>query len=234
MLDVEKLAETVMAGVRAVVAKELTDLRAESLALKSANAQLVERIAVLEARESPAPFDPSEIVARLDAVEAIERPAPLDLADVSEMVKAAVANAAEAMRESLQGRDGLGIAEVKQNADGELIVKMTNGETVNAGIVRGRDGLGFDDLALDYDGDRRLVFRMQRGELVKEFAATLPVPIDRGVWKADGEYHRGDAVTWAGSLWLAQKDAPEGKPEQSSEWRLAVKRGRDAKQQVAL
>jgi collagen type III alpha len=53
--------------------------------------------------------------------------------------------------------------------------------------------------------------------------------IDRGVYKAGETYEPGDAVTWGGSLWIAQKqtDAKPDTPE--SGFRLAVKRGRDGK-----
>lgn len=62
-------------------------------------------------------------------------------------------------------------------------------------------------------------------------SVSVPVVIDRGVFKVESEYKAGDGVTWGGSYWIAQKDAPEGKPgEPGSEgWRLAVKKGRDGK-----
>lgn len=36
-------------------------------------------------------------------------------------------------------------------------------------------------------------------------------------------------MTFGGSLWLAKKESPEGKPGQSDDWQLAVKKGRDGK-----
>jgi hypothetical protein len=51
--------------------------------------------------------------------------------------------------------------------------------------------------------------------------------LDRGVWRA-GCYERGDGVTYAGSLFIAQRETTDSeKPGQSDGWRLAVKRGRD-------
>lgn len=91
----------------------------------------------------------------------------------------------------------------------------------------GVDGLGFDDMAAEYDGERTITLRFQRDEIVKEFAFAMPVVIDRGVWR-EGEYKAGDAVTWGGSLWIAQKDTG-AKPESGEDWRLAVKRGRDGR-----
>ena len=55
----------------------------------------------------------------------------------------------------------------------------------------------------------------------------LQMMLDRGVWR-QGMYEAGDVVSYGGSSWIAQRDT-EGKPEQSPDWRLAVKRGRDGK-----
>lgn len=97
--------------------------------------------------------------------------------------------------------------------------------------VDGRDGLGFDDLTVEDDGDGTATITFARGEQVKTFAIHLPRVVDKGVYRPDGEFRKGDGVTWGGSFWIAQKDAPAGKPGESgdTEWRLAVKRGRDGK-----
>lgn len=93
----------------------------------------------------------------------------------------------------------------------------------------GADGLGFDDIDITHDGERGFTIAVVRGERRKEFTFQLPVVLERGVWKSDRTYERGDAVTADGSYWIAQKDAPSGKPGQSPDWRLAVKKGRDGK-----
>lgn len=59
---------------------------------------------------------------------------------------------------------------------------------------------------------------------------TLPVMIYRGVWR-EGEFERGDVVTWGGSAWHCQERTTD-KPGTSVTWRLMVKegaRGKDAK-----
>lgn len=53
------------------------------------------------------------------------------------------------------------------------------------------------------------------------------VPEDRGVWR-EGEYEKGDSVTFGGSVFIAQRDTND-RPETSDSWRLAVKRGRDGR-----
>jgi hypothetical protein len=88
---------------------------------------------------------------------------------------------------------------------------------------------GFDleafDLQLKEDG-RTLVFSFKdaQRELVKE--VVLPIVLDAGVYRAEQTYVKGDGVTYSGSFWIAQKDAP-GTPGQDDGWRLAVKKGRD-------
>jgi len=93
----------------------------------------------------------------------------------------------------------------------------------------GRDGFGFDDLQVLDDGIGGVTLKFVRGAESKEFAVRLPVVMDCGVYRDGTDYIKGAGVTWGGSFWIAQKDNPEGKPEQTPDWRLAVKRGRDGK-----
>lgn len=143
------------------------------------------------------------------------------------------------------GRDGLDAVEpiIK---DGVLLFTMSNGSVKEIGRVvgangsdgrdgaAGADGLGFDDMIAEYDGERGITLRFVRGKQVKEFVFTMPVVIDRGVWAEgrDGGYAKGDAVTWAGSVWISQKEANSDKPDGGDGWRLSVKRGRDGKDGV--
>ncbi len=92
----------------------------------------------------------------------------------------------------------------------------------------GADGMGFDDMTVEHDGERTVTLRFARGEVVKEFPLVFPIVLDRGVYRPEQSYAKGDAVSFGGSLWIAQ-DETNAKPEASSEWRLAVKRGRDGK-----
>jgi ketosteroid isomerase-like protein len=92
----------------------------------------------------------------------------------------------------------------------------------------GRDGLGVEDFTLSIDG-RDVTATIKRGDFVKSHTVRVPALLDRGVFKEGAVYEKGDGVTWGGSFWIAQKDAPEGKPGSSPDWRLAVKAGRDAR-----
>jgi hypothetical protein len=92
----------------------------------------------------------------------------------------------------------------------------------------GRDGLGVEDFTLSIDG-RDVTATIKRGDFVKSHTVRIPALLDRGVFKEIADYQQGDGVTWGGSFWIAQKDAPEGKPGSGPDWRLAVKAGRDAR-----
>jgi integrin beta 3 len=141
------------------------------------------------------------------------------------------------------GRDGIGLAAAMINRAGELVITLSDGSLQTLGLVVGRDGdpgrpgdpgrdgldgFGFDDLVVDYDGERQVTFRFTQSDRVKEFPVCLPIVLDRGVYRAEQEYERGDAVSFGGSLWIAQQ-ATADKPETSAGWRLAVKRGRDGR-----
>lgn len=93
----------------------------------------------------------------------------------------------------------------------------------------GKDGLGFEDMDVSLSDDGVLSIKFTRGDDVREFTAHLPYPRDTGVYSETGEYRKGAGVTWGGSWWIAQVDDPQGKPGESTDWRLAVKRGRDGK-----
>lgn len=146
------------------------------------------------------------------------------------------------------GKDGVSLAGAVIDRSGVLVLTLSDGSTRDMGEVVGKngengingkdgapgaagkdgaDGLGFDDLSVEHDGERGFAFCFARGGIKKEFAISVPVVIDRGVWR-EGQYQKGDGATWAGSFFIAQRDTTD-KPETSDAWRLAVKRGRDGK-----
>lgn len=150
--------------------------------------------------------------------------------------------------DGLNGKDGVGIAETFITKDGELVLTMTDGTTKSVGSIvgapgrdglpgrtgergvdgiDGKDGLGFDDLRGDVDDAGRLVLAFARGDRSKSFR--VPGIIDRGLYKEGESYVVGDAVSWGGSLFIAQQDTA-AKPETSPDWRLAVKRGREGRE----
>jgi hypothetical protein len=84
-------------------------------------------------------------------------------------------------------------------------------------------------MMINYDGERTISFEFMRGDHVRSFPVTIPTVLDRGVWR-EGQYVHGDAVTYAGAFWIAQRET-SAKPGEGGDngWRLAVKSGRQGK-----
>lgn len=94
----------------------------------------------------------------------------------------------------------------------------------------GVDGFKLDDFEAVLDADGRTVsLTLVSGDRKSQKQLKFPVVLDRGVFGEDTKYQKGDGVTFGGSFWISQKDDPQGKPGQSPDWRLAVKKGRDNK-----
>jgi hypothetical protein len=97
----------------------------------------------------------------------------------------------------------------------------------------GEDGLGFDDLTMEHDGERKFAFVMTRGEQTKRFEFSVPAVIDRGFWQPGMTVEAGDGVTRGGSYWIAKGDTDSEPAVGNDAWRLAVRKGRDARGGVA-
>lgn len=93
----------------------------------------------------------------------------------------------------------------------------------------GVDGMGFEDMTVEYDGNRTFTFAMVRDARRKAFEFKVPVMIYRGIFNEASSYDKGDVATWGGSSWVALKDSPQGKPGQSRDWQLIVKKGTDGR-----
>src|SRR5690606_16875981 len=141
---------------------------------------------------------------------------PVSYAQIAKAVESHIARHPPAA--GRDGRDGLPGVQGEKGMDGR------DGQNGRDGV----DGLSLDDFELGQSEDgRSMTLCLQAGDRKIERSIVLPVLIDRGVHKATAEYARGDVVTFQGSLWIAQKDAPTSKPGTDESWRLAVKRGRD-------
>ncbi|WP_295986459.1 phage portal protein [uncultured Variovorax sp.] len=96
---------------------------------------------------------------------------------------------------------------------------------------------GIAELRIEQPSGREfmLVARTSSGAEVSK-SIKVAALVDKGVFRAEESYEAGDGVTWGGSFFIAQKDAPIGKPGEPGcdGWRLAVKRGRDAGKAVQL
>lgn len=153
---------------------------------------------------------------------------PVDLTLVAEEVQKAVSQIRV---------DGIAGAVIDRS--GNLVITMTNGVIRDLGCVvgkdgadgkagaDGKDGFGLEDFSAEFDGERTVTLKFDGRGVTKSHQVTLPIPLDRGVWR-QGQYEKGDCVTYNGSLFIAQSTTDE-QPEASKAWRLATKRGRDGK-----
>jgi hypothetical protein len=120
-------------------------------------------------------------------------------------------------KEPQPGRDGLAGAPGPAGRDGR------DG-------ARGADGLGFDDLQLEFDGERRVTFKLINGERVKVLpTVVMPCQIYRGVYRPETSYERGDTVSSGGSIWCSKTDTFEKPGNGCKDWQLACKHGRDGR-----
>ena len=206
MFDGKAFGEEIVGIMQDYVERQLAPLKAE-------NAELKERLKALEDRPAP------------------EKGEKGDPGDAGKDGRDG--------NDGKDGSDGRGVKELLIDRDGQLVASMDDGEMKTLGPVigkdgdpgkDGRDGFGFDDMDVAVlDDDRTIELSFRRGEEEKAFTLKWPTVIDRGVYKAGESYQAGDAVTWGGSLWVAQKET-DAKPDTAdSGWRLAVKKGRDGK-----
>jgi hypothetical protein len=221
-MDGEAFADQLFEATSAHIEKALAPLLAEITALKAANEDLAARVARAEARPEP------------QAGESGKDGAPAS----DEQVAKAVADylAANPPQKGADGKDGVGLAGAMIDREGALVVTLSDGKAVPLGSVVGKDGeagkagLGFRDMDIERPDERTLRFKFARDDQEEVYDIHLEHPIYRGVFKAGEVYGLGDAVTWAGSLWICGADATTDKPGEGSDaWQLAVKKGRDGK-----
>jgi len=162
-------------------------------------------------------------------------PGEVDMAQVAALVEDSVGKAVAALPAPERGPSGIGMSDALIDRDGSLVLTMTDGSTKNLGVVIGRDGEDGETFTLDdfdivpLDDERTFKFCFTRGAVAHSFEFAFPVVLDRGVYSTGKQYQHGDAVTWAGSLWIAQRSTDSKPDSPDSGWRLAVKRGRDGK-----
>ncbi|WP_277969301.1 hypothetical protein [Sphingomonas echinoides] len=182
--------------------------------------------------------DPAAIKALVDeAVAALPPAAPgrsVSADDVAPLIRDEVAKSvADAVAALPRAKDGVGAAGAVIDRNGSLVLTLSDGKMVDLGRVDGKDGLdgtGPEDMAVELLPDGRTVrFVFAKGEKEYAFQVPFPVVLDRGVFKEGTAYEHGDAVTFGGSLWIAQRATSEKPEGNNTGWRLAVKKGRDGR-----
>jgi hypothetical protein len=176
---------------------------------------LRERLAIVETKAAPVDLDP--VLARLAAAEfRVE----VKAAETSPLLAAL----ADLTKDIAALRERAAVLETRAPMPGPA---GQNGHDGRDG-TDGAAGVGFEDLAVEFDGDRTLAFRFERGAITKVFPIALPFLRYQGVYQEGKAYDVGDTVTWAGAMWHCQA-ATIAKPGDSTGWQLCVSRGRDGK-----
>lgn len=165
------------------------------------------------------------------------------LADIAPLIEQAVAKQIESLPKAKDGEDGRDALDldILPGIDEDTVYRRGTFASHKGGLwksyttttqMRGWDCVvdGIHSVEIQPIGDRGFSVVVERSTGVierKDFV--FPVILDRGVFKESESYVKGDAVTWGGSLWIAQGDTSTKPDSANSGWRLAVKRGRDGK-----
>jgi len=181
--------------------------------------------------------DPAAVKMLVDeAVAALPPPAPVEslTGPVAALIRdEVVRSVADAVAAIPPAKDGVGAAGAVIDRNGSLVLTLSDGKMIDLGRVDGKDGLDGtspEDMAVELLPDGRTVrFVFAKGEKEYAFKVPFPVVLDRGVFKEGTAYEHGDAVTFGGSLWIAQRATGEKPEGNNTGWRLAVKKGRDGR-----
>jgi hypothetical protein len=118
---------------------------------------------------------------------------------------------------------------------GGVIVALRSTLPVTGDLAAAGWGVAMNGIAEDFDeilDDGRVFKRKTVYTNGREVVMEIRIPgfRDRGGYRDGEKYSVGDGVTYGGSFWIAQQDAPEGRPDGGAgHWRIAVKKGRDGK-----
>ncbi len=104
-----------------------------------------------------------------------------------------------------------------------------DGDLDKAGWLVAMNGIAEESEEIEAEGRtvRRTTTYTNGRQSVRTFKSAAL--IDRGGYLAERSYDKGDGVGFGGSYFIAQKDAPQGRPGESEDWRLIAKKGRDGK-----
>jgi hypothetical protein len=228
----------------------------ERSAIEEALCAMADRVKAVEQRPVPEPVDSAlaikeavtPIMARIQAIEEIEIP----LVDPQPAIDKAVADLLARIKaiESRTPTDGRDATQIEILHAIDLSKRHTRGTHARhrGGVIRafrdtspvdssGLEAAGWDvvmngisECEIEVDETGRNFTRRETltdGRTIEAKWHT-PAMVHRDVW-AGGQYEHGDVVTWGGSQWHATKDTTAKPGDESKDWRLVVKAGRDGR-----
>lgn len=229
--DEQAIAASVLAQITIPAAPALPDI-----------AQMVkDAVAEIPVPESPVLPDIDGMIQR--ALSAIEVPQPEPLPDIAQMVKDAVAEMPKPDdgEPGEDGKDALQL-EILPSIDLEKAYQRGTYAIHQGGLWRsyqkttGMKGWeclvdGISDIDITQRDERNFTVTAIKSSGEKtEKTFSVPVMIYRDIFKDGEKYFPGDSVTWGGSVWYCNEATGDKPGEDGSKgWKLAVKRGRDAR-----
>jgi len=255
LAEIERLVAERVAEAVAALPTPKDGADADPEAIRSIVAEAVAELPPAKDGDPGKDADPEQIAALIsEAVAALPKPEggkSVTAEDVAPLIFQEVAKAVAALPTP---KDPIGLAGALVDRDGQLVVTLSDGGTRELGRVvgqdvdmtevgrmigeataalpkpeNGKDGFSLKDFDIEQRDERTLIFKFDDGEVDNSFELFFPVVVDRGVFRDGHEYDKGDGVTWAGSWWIAQEKTSQKPGEGSTDWRLAVKKGRDGK-----
>lgn len=248
--EIEKLTEKVKklseaspdeaAIVRAVLAQIAVPVAPEFPDIQQLVKDAVSAIQLPEAPKAPELPDIEGMIEK--AVNGIQIPPP-KLPDIQQMVKEAV-SALPSPKDGDPGEDGKDALqlEIMPCIDEEKSYPRGSYAIHHGGVWRsyqkttGLNGWeclvdGISSVDISQANEREFTITAQLASGTKtEKSFSIPVMIYRDIFKDGEKYSPGDSVTWAGSVWYCHVETSDKPGEPSSKgWKLAVKRGRDAR-----
>lgn len=225
------IADSVLAQIEVPAAPVLPDI-----------AQMVkDAVAEIPVPDSPVLPDIESMVQR--AVSAIKVPQPEPLPDIVQMVKDAVAEMPKPDdgEPGEDGKDALQL-EILPSINPEKAYARGTYAIHQGGLWRsyqkttGMNGWeclvdGISDIDITQSDERNFTVTAIKSSGEKtEKTFSVPVMIYRDIFKDGEKYFPGDSVTWGGSVWYCNEATADKPGEDGSKgWKLAVKRGRDAR-----
>ncbi|MDI6637043.1 phage portal protein [Pantoea dispersa] len=233
-VDLPAIIKSVLDQIDVPAAPELPDI---AQMVKDAVAD----IPAPAAPELPEPPDIGKMVR--DAVADIEMPKPEPLPDIAQMVKDAVEQMPKA-RDGEDGEDGKDALQLeimpeivpeKSYPRGSYAIHsggLWRSYQKTAGMIGWEclvDGINAIDISQDDERHFTVVATKSSGQKTEK-TFSVPVMIYRDIFKEGQKYYPGDSVTWGGSVWYCHVETGDKPGEDGSKgWKLAVKRGRDAR-----
>ncbi|WP_338511230.1 phage portal protein [Erwinia aphidicola] len=229
--DEEAIAKSVLAMIEVPAAPELPDI---GQMVKEA----VDQIEVPAAPELP---DIDAMIQK--SVEAIQLPQPDPLPDIEQMVKDAVSllPQPEDGKNGEDGKDALQL-EIAPELNAEKSYPRGTYAIHLGGLWRsyqkttGMNGWeclvdGISEIDISQSEERSFTVSAVKSSGEKtEKTFSVPVMIYRDIFSEGEKYQPGDSVTWGGSVWYCCEETADKPGESGSKgWKLAVKRGRDAR-----